>query len=320
MLMVLLAAVIAVSSWFALPIPWARLIIRLGRKYAGLQSKTVQIDGLQWHYLEGGSGPVLLLLHGFGGDADNWLKIAPYLVKRFRVIAPDLPGFGDTDRPQDNEFNIETQLRRLQSFLDQVEVAPEIVGGNSMGGWLATAYTSVHQETLSGLWLLAPLGVRAAKNSPMLEAIDKNVDNPLQIMDVHAFTNRVLEPMFGRLPWVPYPLRIYYGKQAVRRSTTAAGDFKRVLSSTASLENLAPLIRIPVLLQWGNKDFAVDVSGAGILKNRFQDVTVQVQPNVGHLPMLETPRASHRFFTAFYSQCVDHALTRTTGQKSGNVS
>lgn len=307
MLMVLLTAVIVVSSWFALPLPWARLIISLGRRYAGLHSESVSVDGLQWHYLEGGSGPVLLLLHGFGGDADNWLKICPRLVKHFRVIAPDLPGFGSSDRPQDQQFDIQTQLQRLGGFLSHLHLTPEFMGGNSMGGWLVAAFAGQHQESLRGLWLLAPLGVRSARPSQMLMAIKKGHGSPLKIEDRQAFTSRVLEPMFGRLPWVPYPLRVYYGKQAVKYSETAQVDFERVMNSADALEDLAPLIRIPVLLQWGSKDFAVDVSGSEVLKKSFPDVVVRVQPGVGHLPMLETPQASFDFFMEFYRQCDEFA-------------
>lgn len=302
MFMVLLVAVLVVGSWFALPESWARLLIALGRRNAGLRSGYVKADGLHWHYLEGGSGPVLLLLHGFGGDADNWLKVCPNLVRQFRIIAPDLPGFGASERPSDNDFDVHTQLQRLQSFLNRLQVTPEYVGGNSMGGWLATAYASQHQETLSGLWLLAPLGVRSAKNSRMLTAIAANKESPLQISDQRQFTERVLEPMFGRLPWIPYPLRVFYGKQAIRRSETATEDFKALLRSREALEDLAPSIRVPVLLQWGSKDVAVDVSGAEVLKNLFQNIVVHVEQDVGHLPMLEVPHQSADHFTGFFKQ------------------
>lgn len=320
LLMVLLAIVIVVSSWFALPLPWARLMIRVGRRLAGLHSKTMSIDGQQWHYLEGGSGPVLLLLHGFGGDADNWLKVCPRLVKHFRVVAPDLPGFGSSDRPQDHDFDIQAQLRRLHGFLNQLQTEPEYIGGNSMGGWLAAAYASQHAESLSGLWLLAPLGVRSARPSPMQRAMEKDLESPLQIADRQSFTSRVLEPMFGHLPWVPYPLRVHYGKQAVEYSITATSDFKSVMNSTDALEDLARHIQIPALLQWGSKDLAVDVSGAEVLSKSFPEVVVHVQQGVGHLPMLETPQASSDFFMEFYNRCMDVSSPSPGTSQPGDLS
>jgi pimeloyl-ACP methyl ester carboxylesterase len=106
----------------------------------------------------------------------------------------------------------------------------------------------------------------------------------------------------------------------VNQSKTATGDFKQIMSSTEALEDLAPLIRIPVLLQWGSKDFAVDVSGAEILKTKFHNLTVHVQTDVGHLPMLETPQASCGFFTEFYKRHIAQPSEKSIAPESGNLS
>jgi len=303
MLLVLLLILLGVTSWFALPGPWALLIIKTGRSLASLKSRSVNCDGVDWHYLEGGSGPVLLLLHGFGGDADNWLKVGRVLSKNFRIIAPDLPGFGTSGRVPGGSFDIDSQLQRLKSFLELLKVSPEFIAGNSMGGWLASAYASRFPAGLKGLWLLAPLGVRGARPSLMLSNIEKGSGSPLCISNQKTFETRVLEPMFGKVPWIPFPLRNYYGKQAIERSTTATADFKQLVESPEALNDLAAEIGLPVLLQWGSNDQAVDVSGAEILKRAFADVQVHVQAGVGHLPMLETPGVSVALFSAFQRRC-----------------
>ena len=86
-----------VLSWFVLPLAWARALLWLGRKASGMTSREFEVDGIRWHFLEGGRGPVLVMVHGFGANADHWLRIAPRLRKQFRVVAPDLVGFGTSD-------------------------------------------------------------------------------------------------------------------------------------------------------------------------------------------------------------------------------
>ena len=158
MTIVLLAVLLIVISWFVAPLFWAQRLLTAGRFAAGLESAWIDIDGRRWHYLEGGTGPVLIALHGFGGDADNWLRIARGLGKHFQVIAPDLPGFGDSDPGDGLAFDIDSQVTRLNAFVQTLGLRPGVVVGNSMGGWVAAAYAARYPGQLRALWLLAPLG------------------------------------------------------------------------------------------------------------------------------------------------------------------
>jgi pimeloyl-ACP methyl ester carboxylesterase len=82
----------------------------------------------------------------------------------------------------------------------------------------------------------------------------------------------------------------------------APAMFAQVLATRSSLVDNVRQVVAPVLLQWGDRDNAVDVSGVGPLRKAFPEVTVEIQQGVGHLPMLETPAASIRFFNAFCSR------------------
>ena len=129
-----LTFVLIVISWFLAPLVWARLLLGAGRFRAGLRRAWVDVDGCRWHFLQGGSGPVLVALHGFGADGDNWLRVAPALTRHFRVIAPDLPGFGQSKQIREIDFDIGSQARRLHTFLKAIGVTPHVMAGNSMGG------------------------------------------------------------------------------------------------------------------------------------------------------------------------------------------
>lgn len=301
-IIVLLAVVI---SWFAFPASWARLLLRLGRLAAGLRSRTIELDGQRWHYLEGGQGPALVALHGFGADADHWLRVAPLLRKRFHIIAPDLIGFGTSSHGERLPFDVSSQAHRLGRLLDAIGIDRCILAGNSMGGWIATRFAADHPERVAALWLLAPLGVENCQKGELLDAIDHGRESPMTINSLRDFDRRVFRPMFARAPWLPYPLRVYYGRNALRRRSAVVRMFSEVRDSAEPLEDTAAHVQAPVLLQWGDLDRAVHVSGAATLARAFSRIEVQRQAGIGHLPMLEAARASALGFLDFVGR---HAL------------
>lgn len=307
MLWVLLAAAL-IGSWFFASGPWARLLLVLSRRAAGLRSRSIVVDDIRWHYLEGGKGPLLVALHGFGGDADNWFRAAPRLRRHFHLIAPDLPGFGESGAQDKLAFDIESQVERLHGFLQELQARPVVMAGNSMGGWLAAAYARQHPETVRGLWLLAPFGVSGVPRSPMLEAIDQGYENPLSISTKKQYRRRVVQAMFGRVPWIPRPLMAFYAQRGIRASADAAARFRQVERSPEALEAIVRGLKLPIHLQWGSLDRAVDPAGAQVLAAARPDIDVQLFEGIGHLPMLEAPRESSAQWLAF---CHHHGILDT---------
>ncbi len=295
-------------SWFIAPIFWARNLLAIGRWWAGLRVHQAEVNACTWRYLDGGKGPVLILVHGFGADADHWLLIARSLTRNFRVIAPDMPGFGHSTSDNKLEFDIESQLKRLHDFIEALDVTPAVIVGSSMGGWITTAYAARYPVGIRAIWLMGPLGVNDCVKSPMQSAITQNIESPFQIENLRQFRQWVLAPMFGSPPWIPYPLQVNYVEESKKLSHSAAAKFDQILHESAPLESYAEKLDIPVLLQWGTKDYAVDVSGVPALEKAIPGLSVHVQDGVGHLPMLETPFESIRFFKEFSDR---HNLGKT---------
>ena len=98
---------------------------------------------------------------------------------------------------------------------------------------------------------------------------------------------------------------VFYAKKAIAQSEAGERMFMQVLKDSAPLEKIAAMIKIPVLLQWGAKDYVVDVSGIAALELVIPDLSVQVQDKIGHLPMLEAPGESLEFLLDF---CARHQL------------
>jgi abhydrolase domain-containing protein 6 len=101
-----------------------------------LTAKSVRVGDADWPYLEGGptGAPPLVLVHGFGGDKDNWALLAPHLTDRYHLIVPDLLGFGDNARNEHAPYDIAAQTARLIAFLDALALAVAI--------WRATAWAA----------------------------------------------------------------------------------------------------------------------------------------------------------------------------------
>ena len=285
---------------------WAKGLLWLGRQLAGLKSGHVSVNTLRWHYLHGGTGPTLVLVHGFGADADHWLKIAPKLSRHFRIIAPDLIGFGSSSEGNDLSFDISSQAGRLSAFLNALSIERCIIAGSSMGGWIASVLAARYPEKISALWLLAPLGVNDCRKGPLLEAIDTDNHSPLKAENFVEFEQRVLRPMFFGSPKLPRPLRMYYWHRAEQRNARAHTIFSEARGERPHLETTIEDIEVPILLHWGRQDQAVDVSGANTLCKRSAKITAHLLSNTGHLPMLEKPNEVSAQFLDF---CRDRNLT-----------
>ncbi|MDX1381939.1 MAG: alpha/beta fold hydrolase [Xanthomonadales bacterium] len=283
-----------------LPEPWARAMLAAGRRAGGLASKMKEVDRRRWHYLEGGPDdrPVLVCLHGFGADADHWVMVSRPLERHFHVLAPDLPGFGDTDPPEE-AATATAQAEALREFLDAVGVQRCVLAGNSMGGWVATAFAERHPERVQGLWLLAPLGVTESEKSPVLSAVDAGEISPLDFTSAKDFQQRVMQPMFYRDRRLPRPLVHYFARRAVPRRELYKEILNEVREQSPSMERLADHVRVPVLLQWGDADLVTHPSGAESLRRHFSDLEVDPVERCGHLPMLERPERVVKRFNQF---------------------
>jgi magnesium chelatase accessory protein len=104
-------------------------------------SRFVRAAGLEWHVQEFGAGPVVLLLHGTGAANHSWRGLAPLLARRFRVLAPDLPGHGYTDVPPRAELSLAGMSAALGALLDTLQLRPALLVGHSAGAALAVRMT-----------------------------------------------------------------------------------------------------------------------------------------------------------------------------------
>lgn len=287
----LLAGGLGVLAWqpqLALEADYARQ-----RWLADAREQALDAGGHRWVYLEAGAGPPLLLIHGFTGAKENWLPVMAALARHYRVIAPDLPGWGDSERRDDTTYGFAEQASHLEAFVAAVAPGAEAIDlvGHSMGGGIAALWAGGQPERLRRLVLLDAAGV------PFDNAFARRVvagEHPFQVSD-RASLDHQLALVFKRPPWVPWPADRAYIAQ--RRAQI---DFERRVLRTLTADQAtafapgeaARAIAVPTLLLWCRDDQVIDASAAQVYADRIADRRIEWLDDCNHMPMMEVPAAT----------------------------
>ncbi len=292
-----LAVVAFTVVWFFFPGALLRIAERVELSAAGLHRAETDVADHHIVYLEGGFGPNLVLIHGFGADKSNWVRMARSLTPRFHVIVPDLPGFGESSRKPNARYAVIDQAERVHAFLQKLGVTKACIAGNSMGGAIAGAYAAGHASEVECLWLIAPAFVRGAKKSELDELMAKG-ENPLLVQN-SADVERLIGFVFVERPSIPRPILAYITEQAIAHRDFNEKVLHDLLATPFALDQAVKGLKIPTLVTWGDHDRLVDVSGAAILAAAIPGAKLDVVTNVGHAPMVERPDPTARAFLAF---------------------
>ncbi len=273
-------------------------IIMSLRGLAGFSEKSIRVGRHTIVYLEGGSGESVLLLHGFGADKDNWNLFSRYLTKTYHVIAPDLPGFGESSKIWSDQYHITAQVERVHEFAKEINLTRFHLLGNSMGGLIAGVYAATYPDEILTLCLLDPAGVIESEPSPFSLELEKG-NNPLIVESVSEY-DKLLDFTFAKRPYLPDSLKSYLAEMAVQRK-----DFYKKVFIEATpgnqLEVMMREIRAKTLILWGDSDRVLSVSSAQVLQKGIEKSKVVILKDCGHMPMLEKPEETARHYLEFIS-------------------
>ena len=159
--------------------------------------RSVVAAGLKTNYLEAGEGDPVILIHGSGPGVTayaNWRLSIPVLAEKYRVLAPDIAGFGYTERKSDTPFNLDFWVRHLIEWMDAVGVKKARFVGNSFGGALTLALTARHPERVDRFVLMGAAGVDF-EVTPGLEAVwgyEPSVENMRKIAMTFAYDTSII--------------------------------------------------------------------------------------------------------------------------------
>lgn len=247
----------------------------------------------RWEVLTAGVGSRIVLVHGFTGSKENWLPIFADLAQRHTVIAPDLPGWGGSERKAGEDYGYPAQAERLAAWLRQqpAEALPLVLVGHSMGGGIAALVAARYPELVSKLVLMDAAGVRFDDND-FSRAVARG-DHPFAVSD-RVSLDRQLGLVFDVPPWLPWPASRAFILQRLNDDGFERDVLDRIARrDEALLPGIEAIsIRAPTLLLWCRNDRIVDVSAANRYAGRIRDTQTVLLDQCNHMPMMEQPEAT----------------------------
>ncbi|MDB4958722.1 MAG: hypothetical protein JWO36_6291 [Myxococcales bacterium] len=302
---VLVAALLAgCASFHASPLPGAPA-----------DAKFVDVDGTHVHYRELGTGPAVVLVHGFGASLDSWAGVAPRLAEHHRVIAIDLKGFGWTSRPE-GDYSPAAQAKLVWGVLDKLGVTDVAIVGHSWGSSVALSMAVAHPDRTRRVALYdayvydeqVPSFFRWAQKSGVGEIL-------FGLFYKERFEDRA--PLaFTDERWVSQARIDHIEGEIARPGTTAAALASARGHHFAALHAALATFDKPVLLLWGADDQVTPVSFGHRLVNELANARLTVYPHCGHLPMVEARVPSTRDLVEFLAK--DSVNEQSTGSGNGS--
>jgi pimeloyl-ACP methyl ester carboxylesterase len=269
----------------------------------GLHEETLQVGDTRWVYLAGGKkdGPPLVLLHGYGGSYADWLLAARYLTGNFRVIIPDLPGWGESTRLPNVDYGYVAQVDRLHGFVDGLHLGQIALAGHSMGGAIAGLYAAKYPKDVAALVLIDSSGVHFKKNAFVREL--EAGKSPFDIDDRAGF--RHLESMlFDDPPAVPPRIQDVFIERSQQNRAFRDKVMREITTPDArfALEPKLAAITAPTLAIWCMQDAIIDPSALDAIRKGLThspDIGVTQLHGCGHMSIMEKPREVARAITHF---------------------
>ncbi len=255
-----------------------------------------RVHGVRIHFQEAGNenAPPIILIHGFISSNLIWSHVLrPLAEAGFRAIAPDLPGYGYSDKPADAQYTIAEQARAVIGFMDRLGIAKAVIAGASYGGAVAATIALDFPERVEKLILVGAVTNDDAKRKFLLRVsclpLIGDVATPLFLGSRWILRKR-MEDMYRRMG-----RPINEKMVASRHHLLETANTHRAMIRTARrwsanrIEREASLIRRPTLLVWGDQDTHIPIENAFKLRDAIPKSKLIVFRNCGHLPPAEAP-------------------------------
>jgi pimeloyl-ACP methyl ester carboxylesterase len=228
----------------------------------------ITINGIKIYYQVFGEGKPFLILHGWGSNSDRWIEVAKFIsAKGFKVIVPDLPGFGKSDELL-IPWNTNKYIKYLEQFIKELGISDFYLIGHSFGGALASKLAVKHVQDIKKLFLVSAACVRkkTAKKS------------------FSAKISKIVK-IFYFLPYYEFFRKAVY-KFIIRKSdyVYVAGIMKETYLNIIS-EDLSfhlPFIKIPTIVIWGDKDEFTPIDDGQFISKQIRNSKLNVIPDAGH--------------------------------------
>lgn len=263
----------------------------------------VRANGIQTNYLEAGSGDPVVLVHGSGPGVSayaNWRLTMPTLAAKTRVLAPDMVGFGYTERPAEITYDLDTWVGQVLGFIDALGIEKASFVGNSFGGAITLALASRHPERVDRIALMGSVGVPF----PITEGLDAvwgyqpSFSAMRRIMDYFAYSRELVN---DELAEVRYLASIQPGFQESYGSMFPAPRQRWVDAMVTPAEAIAALPH-PTLVVHGREDQVIPLQNSYRLFELIPNAELHVFGHCGHWTQIEHAEAFNHLLLDFLTR------------------
>ena len=254
-----------------------------------MPTETVMVDGVATAYVDAGQGPVLLLVHGWAGNLNNWKEVIEPLSRDFRVLALDLPGSGQSGCDPRKKYTTTDYADFLAKFLDALGIEQASVLGNSMGGQIAAEFALRHPQRLEKLILCDAAG---AGGFPGVMKFAAGVINSRTVIPLIHLVFPVNEK---NLAGIPESERLRVTLAEDRYASDARRCTGRALSASMKsmvrhdLSDQLGQIQAPTLVLWGSNDDLLPVATADVFATNIPGAKKAIIEGGVHTPMQWKP-------------------------------
>ena len=267
----------------------------------------VSVQGQRIAYLDVGTGPPVILIHGFGGSMWQWEHQQLALSRHFRVLTLDLPGFGLSDKP-DIDYRPDQLVKYFTGFMDALQIPRAALIGNSMGAGLAIAMALEHQERVTQLVLIGGLPRDVMRNltSPSIRrALETRAPSWLISLGNRLFGGLMTESLLREFVHDPTLLT-----PAVVDRSDRHRRHPGIIRPIMAMRDALPLwesdfagrigaITHPTLIIWGKEDRVFPVAVGEELHRAIKGSQFVAIPDAGHIPQWEQPDLVNRSLIAY---------------------
>ena len=228
----------------------------------------ITTNGIKINYQVFGEGKSFLILHGWGSNSDRWVDVAERISKKgFKVIVPDLPGFGKSDALE-IPWNTNKYIDFLERFVKDLNLEEYYLLGHSFGGALASKMAVKHNQDIKKLFLVSAACVRRKTNTKKFS----------------AFVSKIVK-IFYFIPYYPFIRKAVY-KFIIRKSdyVYVEGIMKATYLNVVA-EDLSfhlPFIKVPTIIIWGDKDEYTPIQEGYFIEKQIKKSKIIVIPGAGH--------------------------------------
>lgn len=276
LLVVILIGIVLGGTYYFRPVMLGMALQQVGMWIQGIHRNDVQLGPYRIHYLVAGEGRPLVLIHGLGARSEIWLPLIPqFTAKGFRVYAPDLLGYGRSDRP-DVDYAISLQADIVRQFLDSQGLRQTDLAGWSMGGWISLKLAADSPQRVRRLILLDSAGIRydAVNRSALRPKTPEQLAHLMEVLTLNPraipeFVARDILRVMNEQDWV------------VGRSLDSMIAGKDLMDG--KLEG----VTMPVLILWGRQDVLTPLAIAEQMHREMPQSVLFVAEGCGHLAPIE---------------------------------